>query len=239
MISSWYEVDLHVFKECFLKNIQDLKYKNGVIELKCPMASKFGEYGGIFIGLSCNLDIKIFNSLSVDFPGLVELKRVKDIMLSEENKNTESVDRAYNSVVKDIILGRDFPIFMLTIYSSDHAAHLYPLNVGDKFDNQFLDSIFSYKTPNQSVSGTNRSVIYAKDNNKRYTGIKYLYHYFGDSAPKLQLMYRLWDIESFNKFANQLSNKDGDYHEKRAKQFIIESGKLFNSRINYVILDGE
>jgi hypothetical protein len=159
-------------------------------------------------------------------------------MLGDENRNTESIDKAYNSVVKDLILGRDFPIFMLTVYSGDYAAYLYPLSVSDKFDNEFLDSIFSYKTPNQSVSGTNRSVIYARDDDKRYTGIKYLYHYFGDNVPRLQLMYRIWDIESFNKFANQLSNKY-NYHEKRARQFIIESGKLFNSRINYTILDGE
>jgi hypothetical protein len=235
MISSWKELKVESFKEMFLDDFWNLKLKDIVIELKSPVISHHSGYAGVFLGSFLGLDTKIFEELSVDFPGMSELKKVKNLMLGLDSSNVESIDRAYDSVLQDIIIGRDFTLFMLTTYSADTAAHLYPIGNTDS-DKTFLNSVFSYNAPRDiSRSSSNRSVLYTKEGNKRYTGYLFLENYYED-CPDLYVSYRIWDKKSFNKFAKLLSGKDFGNADK-VKEFMLESASIFNKSIYYNLID--
>ena len=238
MISSWKELSLGSFEELYLKDFWDLKLKDTIIELKSPVICYHGGYAGIFIGSLQGLDISIFEELSVDFPGISELRKVKEMMLGLDSKNVESVDMAYDSVLRDIIIGRDFPLFMLTAYSSDSAAHLYPIGTSES-DKIFLSSVFSFKAPNNSVfrSSSNRSVLYVKEDKKRYTGYLYLDNYF-ESKPELFVTYRTWDKKAFNQFAKLLSSEDYK-NSGKVKEFMSESIDLYDKSISYDLIDNK
>ena len=235
MISSWKELSFESFEELYLKDFWDLKLKDIIIELKNPMICHYGGYAGIFIGSLQGLDISIFEELSVDFPGISELRKVKNMMLSLDSKK-EDVDNAYDSVLRDIIIGRDFPLFMLTAYSPDSAAHLYPIG-NNESDKIFLNSIFSFEAPKNSVlkSSSNRGVLYVKEEKERFTGNLYLSNYY-ESKPELFVSCRVWDKKAFNQFAKLLRNEDFKNSDK-VKEFMSESINLYNKSINYKLID--
>jgi hypothetical protein len=236
MISGWKELRIESFEETFLKNFWDLKLKDVVIELKSPIISHHSGYAGVFIGSLQDLDLSIFEELSVDFPGISELRKVKNLMLDLDSKNVESVDNAYNSVLRDIVIGRDFPLFMLTAYSAETAAHLYPIG-NNESDKLFLDSIFSYATPKNSLHSSlaNRSVLYVKRGKDCYTGYRYLENYCKE-RPDLFISYRLWDKSSFNQFAKLLSGKDFG-NANKVKEFMLESIDIHSKYNNYKLID--
>lgn len=228
MISSWFEVDFSEFRDSLLKDFWDLKLGNKIIELKSPLISHFGGYGGVFLGSLSNLDLKIFEKLTVEFPGLAELRKAKKLVLDlEDEGNKDSVNSAYYKVLQDLVVGRDFPLFMLTIYSAESAANLYPINNKEQ-DVLFLNSLFS--TSDSSTPFGNRSVLYVKINNKRCTGQNSLDNYLDiENEDTLYISYRIWDSSSFMNFAKNLSNSAGG-NSPKVMEFMNESNELMKNK---------
>lgn len=237
MITNWREVSASVFETTLLNDFWNLKLKDFVIELKNPVINHHGGYGGIFLGSSLNLDLEIFEELSVEFPGLSELKKIKNLMQNSNLGDPENIDKAYNSVLTDVVIGRDFPLFMLTAYSATSGSHLYPLG-NNKSDKKFMESVFSFNTPNNGISSSsssNRSVLYVKKKNKRYTGYLYLSNYFEDN-PETYLSYRIWDKKSFINFAKGLKSADFGI-DKKIAGFMLESDEVMSEGSKYLLLD--
>ena len=203
MITKWKEEKLENFLE-LKKEFMRGCWKKKVIEILHPKLVASGFFSSRFIGNTKELDLEKFKELVIELPDIVELKKAAETA-QEVGIDKRIINDSFNKTLE--ILMEDLPRFAFDCAKC--SSIIFPLR--DNVD-EFLDLSFktveddsAKKTKGSSVMYTHTLWYKKEGNNTRK--ISYNLPKKDIDNNDLYIYYRVWDIDSFNRFIKNFTQQ--------------------------------
>ncbi len=221
MITKWKEEKLENFLE-LKKEFMCGSWKKKVIEILHPKLIASGFFSSRFIGNTKELNLEKFKELVIELPDIVELKKAAE-SAKESGFNQEIINDSFDRTLK--ILIDDLPRFAFDC--ANCSSIIFPLrNCVDEFlDLSFktIEDDSTKKTKGNSVMYTH-TLWYKKENNTRKISFNLPKKEINNDD--LYIYYRVWDIDSFNKFIKSFTQQGTKNNTVAAKYLELMSSSL-------------